>query len=117
MDTRICYSGAMARGVGKLEDKMNDVTWMAALFGRVVWAGKGDGSQTVEVSVHGTGITRVCAKMLDVEALELFPRGTALLVQIHKGVLIDWTLYPTKGFDGTSGAGGYTLPGDEWKNG
>ncbi len=91
-----------------------NVPWITALFGQVVWELP---HPHIDLVVQGTGMMRVSANKLDAACLDLFPRGTTLLVQIQTGVLLDWTLYPPKGFDGTGGTGGYTVPGDEWKNG
>jgi hypothetical protein len=67
----------------------------------------------VDVVIPGSGQPiRVTAKELDVECLRLFPRGTMMLMQIEHGALVDWTLCPQKDL-----GHGYTLPGDEWKDG
>ena len=66
----------------------------------------------VDLMVPGsTQPLRLRAHALDVECLRLFPRGTAILCQVDKGWLMDWTLYPIRLGKKER------LEGDEWKDG
>lgn len=67
----------------------------------------------VEILIPGASQPMwVGAGALDVECLELFPRGTMMLMQVYHGRLLDWTLHPKTYY-------GYKEPpisGEEWKD-